>query len=394
MNDPALAAALQLLAGAISGLPQAIIFANQQAERDTNDGGWLPIHDRPQPVIVVGPKPLPVSGVAGGAPPQPTPAGPADPAPSRLGSMFAPVLAKFAAVAGPMAVLGAALGSVTSGFGTLGKSVQLFAATVAPVLLPATVLLATAFTSAAAVLTNAIGPGLEGFLTTIIGLGIPVLVTFIGAVQTVASALADLAKWVEDNFGNRDRNGERITDPRATEGDRRWFGLGWDTVSDPERNTQAYFRLFDEELRKLTDADWKDPNAPWYTTRNVDRENEARRLADLRYAEGERGGAGADPSSPQAMVLSALRDVAKSFALSVGPKASISGLEGVGKSVQMAALNGDPIEQKMLRVQQSIATTLMRAVDALTAGGGVWLPGEGDFGARPGGGGAFEGGSF
>lgn len=74
------------------------------------------------------------------------------------------------------------------------------------------------------------------------------------------------------------------------------------------------------------------------------------------------GGGAGDGTPAGEVVVKALRDVTASMKMSTGPRASMSGLDGVGRSVQMAALNSDPIEARMLKVQQMMVNLLDKVV--------------------------------
>lgn len=61
---------------------------------------------------------------------------------------------------------------------------------------------------------------------------------------------------------------------------------------------------------------------------------------------------GTPKSAPPAMgerFSANMRDVIKSMAMSMGPKASYTAIGEVGKQAQLAAINQDPIEAKLLR---------------------------------------------
>ena len=58
----------------------------------------------------------------------------------------------------------------------------------------------------------------------------------------------------------------------------------------------------------------------------------------------------------------ALRDVLASFRMSIGPKAQMSGLAEVGKAAQMAALNADPLEMRLMRDQLKVLEKIEAAV--------------------------------
>lgn len=67
----------------------------------------------------------------------------------------------------------------------------------------------------------------------------------------------------------------------------------------------------------------------------------------------------------------ALGDVVKSLRLSIGPKATISGLESVGRSAQLAALNSDPLDRTLEELQlKSLERIEKVLVERLPKGGG------------------------
>ena len=231
------------------------------------------------------------------------------------------VAGKFLAVAGPMGILGAVLGSATSGFQTVTKAVNLLGAVLSPVLLPATVLLATAITAAADVLEGGLSGSLEPFFDFVLGLGIPAVVGFISALQLATEALGEL---------------QAVSDLSA-------FGLK-ETGDDI--------------------ADFLNRNILGVSQEQLDQARERR--------------AKGIPDETEEIVLGALRDVMGSLRTSIGPRAQVTGLSGVGQAVQQAALAQDPIEAKMLRIQTQIFTVLERAVSKAT---GRPVYGGGDYGA-------------
>jgi len=249
-----------------------------------------------------------------------------------------------------MAVLGTVMGSVTSGMATLGKAAQLLGAVLSPVLLPAAVLLGTAFVAAADLIEGAGAPALQGFFALVLGIGVPALVTFFDIVVSVSQKLGEWYEWFRRNTG--------------------------DTRKSPAEETadERKQRVFDEEREKLRRQDFKKDS--WWTPQYTDIVNEATRRANERIARGDTGGDGpAERPRVEAAVFGALRDVAASLKMSVGPKAQIGGLEGIGRAAQLAALNQDPIEARMLRVQEKIAAALEGAIAELTrARGGVYVP--------------------
>ncbi len=195
--------------------------------------------------------------------------------------------ARFAAVAGPLAILGQALSSATAGLQTLTRASQLVASSFAPIFLPAALMLATSFT-AVAELMEKFGPQMEDFFGVMLDILLPAVTASIDGFIL----LADVVKGVSGTLKE--------------------FG------------------------------------------------------AALALASGEIHGRGTREARER--VGGATRDVLESFRRSLGPKATISGLGEVGKSVQLAALNADPLEARLMRQQLMVLERIAAAVERREAG--------------------------
>jgi hypothetical protein len=202
---------------------------------------------------------------------------------SPLTSVFAMVGAKFAAVAGPLAVLAQVLSSATSGFQTFGKAAQLMGSALAPILLPVVLMMATSMTAFAELISQVGGPAMQDFFEIVVDAFVPCIEL---AIETFI-VLADVAKGVAGvikELGNA--------------------AVFW---------TAALSGRGSRETRGRVDG--------------------------------------------------AMRDVLESFRRSIGPKAQISGLGEVGKSVQLAALNADPLEARLMRQQLAVLERIAAAVE-------------------------------
>lgn len=200
------------------------------------------------------------------------------------------VAGKFQAIVGPAALVSAVLNSTVSGFGTLQKSVQVFASTIAPLLLPVTLSLSAAMLALADVVGSDGVPIIEKWTEFILNDGIPAIVFLVDmfaeaakGAQDFAEGVADAVAWVKrqidavNPFGGDDNSDER------TIGGMQWSGReGGDKVSD------------------------------------------------------------------------GLRDSLQSLRQSVGSRGTVSALAGIGQGAQQAVVQGDPIEQRLMR--QQIAT--------------------------------------
>lgn len=201
---------------------------------------------------------------------------------SPFAQMGALVGAKFAALVGPLAILGQALNSTTSGLGTLGKASQLVAAVLAPVILPAALMLATSFT-AVAELMGENGGAMQSFFETMIDVLLPAIINSIDAFILMAEVAKGTAAVLKE--------------------------LG---------NAAAF----------------------WSAALHGRGTRDARSRVD-----------------------SSMRDVLESFRRSIGPKAQISGLAEVGKQAQLAALNADPLEMRLMRMQLATLERIAAAVE-------------------------------
>ena len=243
--------------------------------------------DRPQAVVVMGPNPLPVT-IAGGKGPPGAPRAPRRPAPSGtpglagIAAMFGLVVAKFAAVAGPLAIIATVVSSATSGFQTLQSAVKLLAGTIAPVLLPVVLMLATTFVA---------------FSDVLMEVGLPVMETFF---SVVLDTLIPAIEWMVEQF--------------------EWAAKG--------------IIEFIDSLDFLSDS-------------TVAASEEI-------FGRGDK--------KTRSRVDGAMRDVLTSFRMSIGPKATMSGLDEVGRAAQMAALQQDPLEARLMRDQLRVLEKIESAV--------------------------------
>ena len=117
------------------------------------------------------------------------------------------VAGKFAAIIGPAAVLSAVLNSTVSGFGTLQTSVKVFASTLAPVLLPATLMLSSVFLGMADIV-NEHGELIEAAtdllmrLVAVVEVVIQWLDEAADHIQEMNAAAEEFADWVRRNVNS------------------------------------------------------------------------------------------------------------------------------------------------------------------------------------------------
>lgn len=166
-------------------------------------GSTVSAFDRPTPVIVMGPLPLPVTG--GGGPGKTPPA----PKESGGGSAWAMVKA-FGRVAGPLLTFGAVLGQANSGASTLGKATSVLAASLAPILMPPLVVMAAGVLTVSDIVWTKLRPNLSAFAAVVVERLVPAVQKLIDLIDratggsrsdyTVAAATGGAA-WLANRGG-------------------------------------------------------------------------------------------------------------------------------------------------------------------------------------------------
>lgn len=283
---------------------------------------------------------------------------------------------------GPLGVLASLISSNASGFDLLAKGVRLLAAVFAPILLPVAVILAAALLGMSDIIWSRMMPVLKGWFSLILNLGIPALKNFFDAIAFVSewyvkianaqvdvyNALIDLVNKIPGiDIGKLDR----IADPN--EGKVPKWGDGGTEYTEREKTIIA-----EEEARagkrakeimdelgaeaKKTGKDKLPPDDPQNpfnpkNPNNIAAEAHRRAQAEKERRLVERGvdpnkkkGMGEDqfgrPKMPDPKRL--LGEVLASLELSMGPKASITDLGAARSQAQLAALNADPFEARMV----------------------------------------------
>lgn len=265
-----------------------------------------------------------------------------------VGQVLGSVALKFGAVVGTIGVLATALAAPISGLQVFGSAVKTIGTALAPILLPIATLMSTAALAFSEVITGALGPVMEDWFELILTNGISAIEFFIEVIEGATQALQDL--W--------DAIPEADDDQSAA-------------VAQNYRAGLSAFGLPPEIVDKL---------APTIGAE--------RRVAGAEVAEEE--------SDTSGSVRRGLADTLRSLRMSMGPRASISSLTSVGNQAQLAALNSDPIEARMLKVQQDMLAKLERvANNTSTRRGPALSTGAGDYsGGTGGGGGGDYGGDF
>lgn len=258
---------------------------------------------------------------------------------------------KFAAVLGPLAIMGQLLQSNAAGFQVLGLAIKLLVTTLAPLLLPVVVALAAAMVEFSDKLWAEILPELEDWYTFVVGTLLPALRTFADVLLGVASVVKDVFSVLVD-----------VADGISTAVSSIFKGK----VSDVKGITDALTDWAVEFAGAGPGGDAPDAAAPgvfdaavgWSGARPAPGGifggigGAAAAAAPGGIFSGIGGAAavaGGAPGGPGGRGDGgALGDVLKSIRLSLGPRAQFASFSQVSKNAQLAALNSDPLEQRML----------------------------------------------
>ena len=229
---------------------------------------------------------------------------------------IAMLTAKFAALAGPLAVMGATLSATNSGFSVLGTAVKALGAVLAPILLPVVVLVATALLELSRTLWAELQPRLKDWYEAVVS-AIPAVLEFVRAVARAAGVLWDFGKSAVQSVR--------------------------DMFRDPAK---ALKDTFAAPGKAIADKAAKDSLAPGMVgiIQGL--------IPDIvNPPPGKsKGGVGADGESKDGPGPSSFDLVIQSLEKSLGGKASFGGISQAAKNAQLAALNTDPIEAQTLRV--------------------------------------------
>jgi len=293
--------------------------------------------DRPMNVIITGPNPLPVSFKNAGAFKQPPPvhSPEASGGGANVGLNFMKAVAgKFLAILAPLYALSTILGQTNSGFGVFQKSVQVFGASLAPVFLPPFALLAAGILTLSDYISAKLLPALKGYYAW--ATKVPTALT--GGRPYEAQEDKRLLAGLEDKF-------KEINARRQKEGK--------PELSDEERSL-ARNRLAVMMRRQ---------REPKFADLFTSVESEAKKLPfnpkPLLSAKEIKA---ATPKNESLTKFDAnMQAVLKSLAMSMGPKASYSGVAEAAKETQLTALNADPIEMK---AAQKIIETIQEFMKA------------------------------
>lgn len=287
----------------------------------------------------------------------------------RVGAAADLLAARFRAMLGPLATFSTYLNAPTSGMSVLSKAINLFAASVAPVILPATYMLSVALTAASEVVFKKLVPALDGFYKLVLSTGIPAIRHFVSMIGRATEALASFAdtavgKAVLSSDGRGGRMGaiDRLTGGQSEvvkdTGNGGFTDQAFAQVKSAQRTLNDFARsVLPVGGETLTDAStWASKKAAGIFGPES--------AGDPYSGRGTKAGTGDGLAT--GAVKNAQRDVLKELMLSMGPRASSGSVSSVWSKAQMATLNQSPFERRMLEMMTQVVTTMAKA-DATTA---------------------------
>lgn len=362
-DTAALTVAMEIFRTSVADLRTSLAATTLRFSRGSEEGSGtsrVPAFDRPQPVVIVGPNPLPVSGGGAGA----VARGPQLPGSKKKGGnpladVGSLIAAKFASVLGPLALFGQILNSNAAGFQLVGSAIKILATTLAPIFLPVMIVIAAAILDMSEDIQKRVLPALRSWAKFVFGTILPVLHKLAEWLLSVIDGLARFFRWLmkfedknspEATEGNvkaviadlKDGRSEKeIIDNAKAQGVREAFIK--DAIAIAKARIAAEASDVSERAGGLGLGGLMKPR-PGAAAGDVPGEPVAMR--DARRAAAARD-AGVRPGDP-AGGRRGLDDVLASLRASIMPKASISGFEGIYSKVQLAASNADPLEARML----------------------------------------------
>jgi hypothetical protein len=312
-----------------------------------------PAFDRPQNVIITGPNPLPVSIVGSGAFQQPA-TDPREKRESKSENGLMKALARqFMAVLGPLYALNTILGQTNSGMGVFQKSVNVLGAVIAPIVLPAFVMLAAGILAVSDMLWSKLLPALGKFYEWALKVGLPGVEDKTSGAEDAVDAGIALKNFVTKGDLPKMADMPRMLDGVARNIDPTpMTGMVMDNLGGGKDLTN----WLSKQWGSMTGGNYKDFNgmAKAGGWQGSDKAGKDDKNAD---------GTAKVPMGQR--VSDAMRDVIKSLGMSMGPKGGFGGLTEKYIETQNAAMNQDPIEARQLKVMEQTLTEMQKAVAAL-----------------------------
>lgn len=303
------------------------------------------------------------------------------------GVVLGVVLGLFEKLPNPLRLFTDMLNSSASGMGLLSKGMKLLAAVFAPILLPITVLLAAALLGMSDMLWDRMMPVLKGWFTLMMEVGIPVLKIFFDAIAFVSDWYVKIANAQVDVYnalidlvnkipGVNIPKLERIADPNegripqwgGTANGGKYTEREKQIIKEEEDRAKQRSTEILEEIKRENKAAGKpefgeNNDAARIAHERAQREKEQRlieRGVDPRKEQRMPGEPGARPKMPDPKKL--LGEIIQSLQLSMGPPATITDIGTARNNAQLAALNADPFEARILTMFAQTLDLLRQAL--------------------------------
>ena len=294
-----------------------------------------------------------------------------------LGGIAGSLVGKFAILLAPLAALSTILQSAGSGFSVFNTAIKVFAATLAPVLLPVFVLLATAVVAASDVIWRELYPKLGEFYRLILETGIPAIKQFVDGLLMAARVFNIL--YQADQRGRATARGViqgkeadavggvlRMLPGGKTLGDLydrgRQITAGVVGGKPGEAIAAAQQAVPEHPLKRLLDAyagraDEPKPGTPAAPI-DLSQLSPEKRASYLNPPAGR-------PDGKSDLGGVALKDVLASLRQSMGPKAAFGSIAQANKTATLAGLNQDNLERRLWeRMVKSLETLEREAMKA------------------------------
>lgn len=292
-----------------------------------SDTSTNPAYDRPIPVIVVGPKPLPVSFDKALMQRPDTPRSEREPAQVAQSQFWMRMIGRFAAVLGPLAVMQATMQSANSGVGVFQRSLSVLGAALAPVLLPPFMILSATILTVADLINSKLAPALGDFYELLLKMGL-------------AKAESKVS-----NFSN-DLDALSAAKNFLTKGE-------LPKVSDMPKMADTFVRNIVPGADVFMNNLFGHEDAANFAARQFGFGNFSAAASTAGFAQSssqqreDAARAAGDPmTSMRDKLMANMKLATQSLIHSVGPKAQYSGLGDVGKQATLALMNADPLEIK------------------------------------------------
>lgn len=404
-NDPLFKLALAVMAQTISKQNDVMMFVASHLANTSP----TPAYDRPAPVIIMGPRPLPVTEGGGGGGGSKGGGPDADKGgPGFIEKLFGKAVSAIAVIFGPVIALANILNAATSGFGTFIKVMSLMSNIIGTLLLPFFVVLGAAMLTASDILMAKLKPALGEFYEFVVNYLRPAALDLLEQFEDLAEAIGKVLSWIGRNKDHAETVSDLDSDTHTLMTNPTSMFTGWfkALTGDEKEGTkwaneqaQKSAKLWqwitgdeDERVKLLASGHAFDAAA----AAGGEETPRARRRRMVEEAMGSSGGGDTRSAFDRNMKV-----FIESFAKSIGPQASYSSISDANKQIQLAGLNQDPIDAKILKAQLD-ALEALRGVDRNTArrAAGRFTAeeearGVGDFSGSIGtGGGDYDGGDF